>query len=65
MQAWVCGSGFDPSSRAKGVAEQKHHVEEALASDLPVVVDAGALDLLDHREAPPCSPPTPESWPGC
>ena len=52
VQAWVCGSGFDPGSRAKGVAEQKHHVEEALASDLPVVVDAGALELLDHRSAP-------------
>ncbi len=52
VQAWVCGSGFDPTSRAKGVAEQKHHVEEALASDLPVVVDAGALELLDHRSAP-------------
>ena len=34
------------------MAEQKHHVEEALASDLPVVVDAGALELLDHRSAP-------------
>jgi hydroxyethylthiazole kinase-like uncharacterized protein yjeF len=52
VQAWVCGSGFDPSSRAKGVAEQKHHVEEALATDLPVVVDAGALELVDRREAP-------------
>ena len=52
VQAWVCGSGFDPSSRAKGVAEQKHQVEEALASDLPVVVDAGALELVDRREAP-------------
>jgi hydroxyethylthiazole kinase-like uncharacterized protein yjeF len=52
VQAWVCGSGFDPSSRAKGVAEQKHHVEAALASDLPVVVDAGALALLEHRRAP-------------
>ncbi|MEP6651192.1 MAG: NAD(P)H-hydrate dehydratase, partial [Lapillicoccus sp.] len=52
VQAWVCGSGFDPGSRAKGVAEQKRHVEEALASDLPVVVDAGALELLDHRDAP-------------
>jgi len=30
VQAWVCGSGFDPSSRAKGVAEQKrHHLPEA------------------------------------
>ena len=52
VQAWVCGSGFDPAGRAKGVAEQKRHVEEALASDLPVVVDAGALELLDRREAP-------------
>jgi ADP-dependent NAD(P)H-hydrate dehydratase / NAD(P)H-hydrate epimerase len=52
VQAWVCGSGFDPGSRAKGVAEQKHHVEEALATDLPVVVDAGALELVDRRDAP-------------
>ena len=52
VQAWVCGSGFDPGGRAKGVSEQKRHVEEALASDLPVVVDAGALELLDRREAP-------------
>ncbi len=52
VQAWVCGSGFDPTSRAKGVAEQRHHMEEALASDLPVVVDAGALELLDQRSAP-------------
>ncbi|HEU4332415.1 MAG TPA: NAD(P)H-hydrate dehydratase [Lapillicoccus sp.] len=52
VQAWVCGSGFDPSSRAKGVAEQKHHVEEALASDLPAVVDAGALELVGRRDAP-------------
>jgi hydroxyethylthiazole kinase-like uncharacterized protein yjeF len=52
VQAWVCGSGFDPSTRAKGVAEQRHHVEDALASELPVVVDAGALELIDRREAP-------------
>ena len=52
VQAWVCGSGFDPGGRAKGVSEQRRHVEEALASDLPVVVDAGALELLDRREAP-------------
>jgi hydroxyethylthiazole kinase-like uncharacterized protein yjeF len=52
VQAWVCGSGFDPSGRAKGVAEQRHHVEEALASELPAVVDAGALELVDHRDAP-------------
>jgi hydroxyethylthiazole kinase-like uncharacterized protein yjeF len=52
VQAWVCGSGFDPGSRAKGVAEQRRHVEEALATDLPMVVDAGALELLDHRSAP-------------
>jgi hydroxyethylthiazole kinase-like uncharacterized protein yjeF len=52
VQAWVCGSGFDPAGRARGVSEQKRHVEEALASDLPVVVDAGALELLDRRDAP-------------
>jgi len=52
VQAWVLGSGFDPTSRAKGVAEQRRHVEEALASDQPAVVDAGALEMLDRREAP-------------
>ncbi len=52
VQAWVLGSGFDPTSRAKGVAEQRRHIEEALASQEPAVVDAGALELLDHRDAP-------------
>ncbi len=52
VQAWVLGSGFDPTSRAKGVAEQRRHVLDALASDEPAVVDAGALELLEHREAP-------------
>jgi hydroxyethylthiazole kinase-like uncharacterized protein yjeF len=52
VQAWVLGSGFDPTSRAKGVAEQRRHVQEALAGDLPAVVDAGALELVDRRDAP-------------
>ncbi|MEO7235299.1 MAG: NAD(P)H-hydrate dehydratase [Lapillicoccus sp.] len=52
VQAWVLGSGFDPTSRAKGVAEQRRHVLDALASDEPAVVDAGALELVEHRDAP-------------
>ncbi len=52
VQAWVLGSGFDGSGASAAVAAQRRRIEGALASDLPAVVDAGALDLLDHREAP-------------
>ena len=52
VQAWVCGSGFEPESDAPGVAEQKQHVEDALSSDLPAVVDAGGLEMIERRQAP-------------
>jgi ADP-dependent NAD(P)H-hydrate dehydratase / NAD(P)H-hydrate epimerase len=47
VQAWAVGSGVDPDD-----AEQRGHVERALASDLPVLVDAGALELVGPRAAP-------------
>jgi hydroxyethylthiazole kinase-like uncharacterized protein yjeF len=53
VQAWVVGPGLDPRSRARGSAAQLDVAREAVASDLPVLLDAGGLDLLDGpREAP-------------
>lgn len=49
VQAWVLGPGLDPEHDA----DQRQAVREALVSDLPCVVDAGALGLLKgRREAP-------------
>jgi NAD(P)H-hydrate repair Nnr-like enzyme with NAD(P)H-hydrate dehydratase domain len=53
VQAWVVGPGLDVGSRAKGAKAQLDVAREALASDLPVLVDAGGLDLVTGtREAP-------------
>lgn len=52
VQAWVVGSGVDLSGGCAAGAEQRRRIEAALASGEPVVVDAGALDLLDRRAAP-------------
>lgn len=43
VQAWLLGSGIDPEAVDPSQASA---IDEALASDLPVVIDAGALDLL-------------------
>ncbi|GAB3590618.1 bifunctional ADP-dependent NAD(P)H-hydrate dehydratase/NAD(P)H-hydrate epimerase [Angustibacter peucedani] len=48
VQAWVVGPGLDPD----GDDGQRGHAETALASDLPCVVDAGALELVTRRGAP-------------
>jgi len=49
VQAWLIGPGLDPEADA----DQREAAETALASDLPCVVDAGALGLVpDHRAAP-------------
>jgi len=45
VQAWALGSGVDP-----GDAEQADAVREALADDVPCVVDAGALELLEPAD---------------
>ncbi|MDN5796956.1 MAG: bifunctional ADP-dependent NAD(P)H-hydrate dehydratase/NAD(P)H-hydrate epimerase [Intrasporangium sp.] len=50
VQAWLVGPGLDVESAA---ADQLAAARETLASDLPVVIDAGGLDLVDGpREAP-------------
>ncbi len=46
VQAWVLGSGQDPAERDERAAGQ---LRAALAQDVPVVLDAGAIDL--HAEA--------------
>lgn len=55
VQAWVIGSGFDVESDDTDALAQRERAHEALASDLPVLVDAGALELVDRltgRDAP-------------
>ncbi len=53
VQAWVVGPGLDVTAEAKGGAEQVATARRALGSDLPVLLDAGGLDLVDGvREAP-------------
>jgi hydroxyethylthiazole kinase-like uncharacterized protein yjeF len=47
VQAWAVGSGVDPDDE-----EQRPHVRVALASDLPCLVDAGALALLEEAPRP-------------
>jgi hydroxyethylthiazole kinase-like uncharacterized protein yjeF len=46
VQAWVLGSGQDPAERDESTAALLH---AALGQEVPVVLDAGALDL--HTEA--------------
>lgn len=53
VQAHVVGPGLDTASTAQGAAAQLEAARKALASDLPVLVDAGGLDLITgHRDAP-------------
>jgi hydroxyethylthiazole kinase-like uncharacterized protein yjeF len=52
VQAWVIGSGWSPTESS---AEQLDAARGALESDLPVLLDAGGLDLLEagrKRRAP-------------
>lgn len=48
--AWLVGSGTDPAMR--GFAEREA-LEQLLAGEAPVIVDAGALDLVAARPAAP------------
>lgn len=48
VQAWLVGPGLDPAEDGQRAA-----TEQALATDLPCVVDAGALDLLAPGRAAP------------
>lgn len=49
VQAWVVGSGTDATERD---ADETALLRELLAGELPVVVDAGALDLVHGATAP-------------
>lgn len=49
VDAWVIGSGTDPESRT---AEEERMLRELLAGSIPVVIDAGALDLAGDAAAP-------------
>lgn len=50
VQAWLIGSGMDLDDASE---EQLSAARDALASDLPVVLDAGGLDLLDGPRTAP------------
>ncbi|MBC9822029.1 bifunctional ADP-dependent NAD(P)H-hydrate dehydratase/NAD(P)H-hydrate epimerase [Terrabacter sp. MAHUQ-38] len=53
VQAWVVGPGLDTEADDDRARAQLETARAALASDLPVVVDAGGLALVEgRREAP-------------
>jgi hydroxyethylthiazole kinase-like uncharacterized protein yjeF len=49
VQAWLVGSGMDAALRETDEADR---LDAALTSGLPIVIDAGALDLLDRATGP-------------
>ena len=49
VQAWLVGSGMDAAQRDTATASR---LTAALSSGLPIVVDAGALDLLPDATGP-------------
>ncbi|MET0812969.1 MAG: ADP/ATP-dependent (S)-NAD(P)H-hydrate dehydratase [Microbacterium sp.] len=49
VQAWLIGSGTDAASRS---ADETTALRGILSGDLPVAVDAGALDLAPEARAP-------------
>ena len=51
VQAWALGPGVDPSDGAQ-VDRVRDGLAQALAHELPAVVDAGGLALLPERLAP-------------
>ena len=53
VQAWLIGPGLDPEAPGDEAAAQLRVARDALASDLPVVVDAGGLDLLSEPRSAP------------
>ena len=53
VQAWVVGPGLDTTSTAPGADAQLAAARAALDSDLPVLVDAGGLDLVTGRRDAP------------
>ncbi len=53
VQAWVIGPGLDVEAEGAAAAAQLEAARDALASDLPVLLDAGGLDLLDAPRTAP------------
>jgi len=53
VQAWVVGPGLDTEAGTDEARTQLDAARAALASDLPVVVDAGGLALTEGRRAAP------------
>lgn len=49
VQAWLVGSGMDAADRDESVTTG---LRKALAEGTPVVIDAGALDLVDEAAGP-------------
>ncbi len=49
VQAWLVGSGMDASARAE---DDSTRLRAALADGVPMVIDAGALDLIDDATGP-------------
>lgn len=50
VQAWVVGPGLDLSASGEAAEAQVEAARAALASELPVLVDAGGLDLIEPGE---------------
>ena len=58
VQAWVAGPGVDPDEGTEAGRAQRQAVVDVLDAPEPVVLDAGALDLVDDSVALR-SPPHP------
>ena len=53
VQAWAIGPGLDTTAEAKGGADQTATARRALDSELPVLIDAGGLELVTGPRAAP------------
>jgi NAD(P)H-hydrate repair Nnr-like enzyme with NAD(P)H-hydrate dehydratase domain len=53
VQAWLIGPGLDPEASGPEADAQMAVARDALAGDLPVVVDAGGLELVTGRRVAP------------
>jgi hydroxyethylthiazole kinase-like uncharacterized protein yjeF len=53
VQAWVIGPGLEVGRRAAGASEQLAAARAVLDGELPLVLDAGGLDLLTGPRAAP------------
>jgi hydroxyethylthiazole kinase-like uncharacterized protein yjeF len=49
VQAWLCGSGMDQADRTRAVTAR---LSEAIDTGVPLVLDAGALDLVPQAVGP-------------